>query len=192
VSDSGQFLTGNTNYGLLMNPGAAPLGNTAIAGGYSITQNTINYFTGIAQNVTFPTAIPAGVAINALCYYYQMGIPRSVLYYDNVLTFRPPPNVQYLVELNAYLSPAAYLNTSDAIQYAYMSEYLARGAARKILSDTGDVEQLNFYEPFFLEQEALVWKRSQRQQTATRTQTLYSNSGYGALGWGVQNSMGLN
>ena len=55
-----------------------------------------------------------------------------------------------------------------------MAEYIARGAARKILSDTGDVEQFQFYEPLFKEQELLVWKRSQRQWTATRTQTLYS------------------
>jgi len=197
IADSGQFLDGNQNYGLLMNPGAAPYGNTAIGQPtiplpfYSTTQNTINYFTGVAQNVYFPTAIPDGMPINGLCYYYQMGIPRSVLYYDNVLTFRAPPNTQYLVELDAYLSPAAYLNTSDAIQFAYMSEYLARGAARKILSDTGDIEQLQFYEPFFREQEMLVWKRSQRQFTSTRTQTLYSQSQFGATGWGLNNMSGF-
>ena len=28
-----------------------------------------------------------------------------------------------------------------------MCEYIARGAARKILSDTGDIEQFQFYEP---------------------------------------------
>jgi hypothetical protein len=55
-----------------------------------------------------------------------------------------------------------------------MSEYIARGAARKILSDTGDIEQFQFYEPLFREQEMLVWKRSQRQFTATRTPTIFS------------------
>jgi hypothetical protein len=72
-----------------------------------------------------------------------------------------------------------------------MSEYLGRGTARKILSDTGDWDQFNAYEPLFREQEMLVWKRSQRQNTSTRTQTLYSNSGFGAS-WGTSNSMGLN
>jgi hypothetical protein len=60
-----------------------------------------------------------------------------------------------------------------------MAEYIARGAARKILSDTGDVEQFQFQEQFFKEQELLVWKRSQRQWTSTRTETIYSNSGHG-------------
>ncbi len=152
VSDSGQFLTGNVNYGLLMHPGNAPFGNQALPGGYSTTSNTINYFTGIAT-VTFPVAIPAGVNINAQCYFFQTGLPRSILYYNNTLTLRSPPAQQYLVELDAYLSPCAFLNTEQAIPFGYMAEYLARGAARKILSDTGDAEQLNFYEPLFIEQE---------------------------------------
>ena len=97
-----------------------------------------------------------------------------MLFYNNVITLRSVPDIQYLIELDAYLTPAAFLSTSSAVQYGYMSEYIARGAARKILSDTGDVEQFQFYEPLFREQEILVWKRSQRQWTATRTQTIYS------------------
>lgn len=177
VADSGQFLEGNVNYGLLMQPGQAPLGNTPLAGGYSTTSNTINYFSGIAT-VTFPQAIPGGTNITAQCLYYESGLPRAILSYDNTLTLRSPPDQQYLVQLTAYLSPAAFLNTNAAIPFGYMAEYIARGAARKILSDTGDVEQFQFYEPLFKEQELLVWKRSQRQWTATRTQTLYSQ-GFG-------------
>jgi len=181
VQDSGQFLTGDVNYGLLMKPGHAPLGNTALPGGYSTTSNTINYFTGIL-NVQFPVAIPVGVNINAQCYFFQSGLPRALLYYNNVITLRMPPATQYLVELDAYLSPAAFLNTGAAIPFGYMAEYISRGAARKILSDTGDVEQFNFYEPLFREQESLVWKRSQRQFTATRTPTIYSSGPFGGYG----------
>ena len=192
IQDSGQFLEDNENYGLLMQQGQAPNGNLPLVNGpspnYSTTQNTINYLTGVATNVYFPVAIPAGVQINAQCYFYQTGIPRSILFYNNVLTLRSPPDRQYLVELTAYLSPAAYLSTETAIQFAYMSEYIARGAARKILSDTGDIEQFQFYEPLFKEQELLVWKRSQRQWTSSRTQTIYSQginqgqSGFNNLG----------
>ncbi len=193
VSDSGQFLTGNVNYGLLMNQvpatgqGLAPFGYSALSGGYSTTSNTINYFTGTAT-ITFPTAIPSGANINAQCNFFQSGLPRSILFYNNVLTLRVPPSTQYLVELDAYLTPAAFLNTGSAIQFGYMAEYLARGAARKLLSDTGDVEQFMFYEPLFKEQELLVWKRSQRIWTSTRTETIYSqgsnqgNAGYNTNG----------
>lgn len=176
VTDSGQFLTGNVNYGLLMKPGAAPLGNAALTGTYSTTVNTINYLSGVA-NVTFPVAIPKNNNINAACRFFACGLPRSVLYYNNALTLRAPPDRQYVVELDAYLSPAAFLATTDAIPYGYMAEYLARGAARKLLSDTENWDAFSKYEPLFLEQEHLVWKRSQRQFTSQRTETIYSGSG---------------
>jgi len=178
IQDSGEFLDGNANYGLLMQPGKAPYGNLELVNGplpnYSTTQNTINYFTGVATNVYFPQAIPVGMPINAQCSYYQLGRPLSVLYYNNVLEFRAPPNTQYVVDVTAYLTPAAFFNTEAAIPFAYMAEYLARGAARKILSDIGDVEQFQFYEPLFQEQESLVHIRSQRQWTATRSHTIWS------------------
>ena len=190
VADSGQYLSGNMDgdlYGLLMQPGNAPLGNQALSGGYSTTSNTVNYTTGVA-NVTFPQDIPAGAPIQAQCYFYQQGLPRAILFYNNCITLRPPPDTQYLIELNAYLTPAAFLNTGDAIPFGYMAEYIARGAARKILADTGDAEQFMFYEPLFKEQEMLVWKRSQRIFTATRTGTIFSDlqgqSNYNNIGQG--------
>lgn len=175
VNDSGQFLeatgvTGNMQLGMLT-------GNVFPAWGTST--NVVNYVTG-EVNVSFadsngvPLIIPADVPINIQCYFFQQGIPRAVLYYNNCISIMPPPDVSYLVELDAYLSPAAFLSTGASIPFAYMCEYLARGAARKILSDTGDVEQFVFYEPLFKEQESLVWKRSQRQFTTTRTGTIFS------------------
>lgn len=186
VQDSGQFLTDNVNYGLLMNPGPAPYGNQALSGGYSITSNTVNYLTG-QVSVTFPSLIPSGNEINVSCYFFETGLPRSILFYNNTLVLRSPPDTQYLVELDAYLSPAAFFSTSQALPFAYMAEYIARGAARKLLADTGDWEQFDRYEPLFREQEMLVWKRSQRQFTATRTETIYSQ-GFGQ-GYG-QNNLG--
>lgn len=247
IADSGQFLQGALNYGLLMEPGNAPLGNKPLPGGYgssfnitgitpatttvltitsnfvagqtiqingvggmvelngnsyvvlsstpttvtidvdsigftaytaggiaSSRQNMINYLTGEAKDIFFPSNIPKGANINAQCYYFQSGLPRGILYYNNTLTLRSPPSQQWLVELDAYLTPAAFLVSTQAIPFGYMAEYIARGAARKILSDTGDAEQLQFYEPLFREQELLVWKRSQRQWTSTRTETIYS------------------
>lgn len=172
ITDSGLFLEADQNYGLLINPGKAPYGNTSL-GTYTTAANTINYLTG-EVNVLFPQIIPDGVNINVQVFLYQSGLPRSMLFYNNTITLRSPPAQQYLVELEAYLSPAAFLNTDLALPFGYMAEYIARGAARKILSDTGDVEQFMFYEPLFREQEMLVWKRSQRQWTATRTETIYS------------------
>lgn len=167
-------------------------GFTAYISGGTATSfsNVVNYNTGVITNLYFPDSIPAGVPITAQCTYYQSGIPRSILFYNNIITMRPPPNTQYLVELDAYLTPAAFLSTPNAIPFGYMAEYLARGAARKILVDTGDVEQFQFYEPLFKEQETLVWKRSQRIFTSTRTDTIFSNSSNRAGGGYNQSSGG--
>lgn len=174
VSDSGVFLSNSVNHGLLMEPGPAPFGNRVLGNNvYSTTQNTVNYLTG-EINVSFPSNIPVGNNINVKCFFFQTGLPRAILFYNNVLTLRNVPDSQYLVELDAYLTPAAFLSGPSAIPFGYMSEYIAGGAARKIMQDTGDQEQLEFYEPSFREQEILVWKRSQRQWTSNRTETIYS------------------
>lgn len=192
VQDSGQFLidgVGNKqpNYGLLMVPGTAPNGYTGFGGSYSTTNNTVNYMTGTAV-VNFPAAVGQGMNINGQCLFFQSGLPRGILFENNTITLRNIPDSQYLIEMDCYLTPAAFLTTGQAVQFGYMSEYIARGAARKILSDTGDIEQFQFYEPLFREQEILVWKRSQRQFTSTRTQTIYSqgmqqgSTGYSSQG----------
>lgn len=200
ISDTGQFLYEGAqfpNYGLLMVPPTPPLGYAnsvlpnggSLASSYTTTQNTINYFTGVVENLYFPTVIPSGQNIAVQCYYFATGLPRQILYYNNTITLRTPPDRQYLVEMDAYLTPAALLNTVAAIPFGYMAEYIARGAARKILSDTGDAEQLSFYEPMFREQELLVWKRSQRQWTNNRTETIYSRGHGNGIGVGT-NSLG--
>jgi hypothetical protein len=169
VYDSGQFLTSNRNLGLLRGD---------ILQQWSTTQNSVNYDTG-EINVTFSSAIPSQNQINIQSYYYQTGRPTQILFYNNVITLRSPPDTNYLVDLTATLTPAAFLSTSDALAFGYMAEYIARGAARKILSDTGDIEQFNFYEPLFREQESLVHIRSQRQITSTRAPTIFSEfNGY--------------
>lgn len=180
VYDSGQFLSSNQGLGFLTGD---------VATSWSSTENVVNYASGVI-NVTFDVAISAGVPINVQCYFQSQGMPTQALFYNNVLTLRTVPDTSYLVEVDAYLTPAAFLSTGAAIPFAYMCEYLARGAARKMLSDTGDTEQFFFYEPLFVEQEALVWKRSQRQVTSTRTQTIFSapssqSSGGNIIGQGT-------
>lgn len=181
ITDSGVFLSSATDgelTGILIqssNPGSFnpnPFGYYLLGSSASAT-SFVNYITG-EVTLDLSTAPADGAQIQVQSYYFQPGLPRAILYYNNVIRIMPPSNVPYLVEMDAYLTPAAFLNTSQAIQFAYMCEYIARGAARKILSDTGDVDQFMFYEPLFKEQEILVWKRSQRQITANRTPTIYS------------------
>lgn len=164
VTDSGQFSPSNNNVGLLTSDGGA-----------TVTAGTINYLTG-QVSVTFPAIVPLNNPIQIKYIPYAAGTPRCCLFFDNIISLRPVPNIAYLIEFDAYLTPAAFLSTnpSAALKFGYISEYLARGTARKILSDVGDIEQFTFYEPFFREQEALVIRRTNRQDSINRTPTIFT------------------
>ena len=172
IIDTGVVLSSNRNKGILYTKGNPPLGNQASS---VLGQETVDYTTG---TIVIVRQVPLGKPINVQCSFAETGMPRACLFYNNSLTLRPVPDNTYNIELDAYLTPSAFINLGyqSNVQYPHMSEYISLGAARKILSDTGDIEQFNFYEPIFKEQETLVWKRSQRQWTSTRTQTIYSQS----------------
>lgn len=133
---------------------------------------TVNYQTG-AISVTFLYNIPSGSQINTQSIPYSAGRPQAVFFFDNTFTFRPVPAIPYLFQIDATYNPAAFLNTTNALPYRYMTEYLARGTARKILQDYGDVEQMMLYEPFFKEQEAFVLRKTYRQVSNTRVATVF-------------------
>jgi len=143
---------------------------------------SINYLTGLVS-VTFLNSIPATSEINSQSIPYSAGRPQAVLFYDNTFTFRPIPSQPFLFQCNAYYTPAAFLATGNSVPYRWMAEYIARGTARKILTDYGDAEQIAFYEPFFREQENFVLRRTTRQNSVTRTSTIYTGQvGAGAGG----------
>jgi hypothetical protein len=133
---------------------------------------SINYITGTVS-VTFGSVIPSTSAINSQSIPYSAGRPQAILFYDNTFTFRPIPDKPYLFQIDAYYNPAAFLATTNAIPYRWMTEYFARGTARKILQDYGDVEQLALYEPYFREQENFVLRRTYRQNSNTRVATIF-------------------
>lgn len=133
---------------------------------------TVNYLTG-AITVNFMYTIPTTSAINYQCIPYAPGRPQAVFFFDNTFSFRPIPEKPFLFQIDAYYNPAAFLTTANAIPYRFMTEYLARGTARKILQDYGDVEQLQLYEPWFREQEAFVLRKTYRQISNTRVATIF-------------------
>lgn len=144
---------------------------------------TVNYLTG-AVSVTFNTPVPAGNIIYTQTQPYQAGRPSCVLYYNQVFTLRTVPDRAYLLTFNAYLTPAAFANTSESMTFQWMADYLAHGTARMILKDLGDQEQLALYEPYFMEQERLVLRRTIRQDSNTRVYTIFQNQAQNQTGYG--------
>lgn len=163
--------------------GLAPFGVANSNIGYLVSYNrssntytqygTIDYTTA-TFTISFPTAPANGQNINTQYASGSAGTPRIAMWWNNILAVRPIPDKTYLLECDAYLTPAAFLNTGQGVTFNYMSEYLARGAARKILADVGDMEQMQMYEPFFREQEMNVLRRSDRINTQNRTSTIFT------------------
>lgn len=138
-----------------------------------IVAGDVDYITGLA-NFSFNNNTLNGSPINALTSPYSPGTPRICLFFNNIIKLYPVPDRPHKIQFDCYITPAQFLNTGDSVPFAYMAEYLARGAARKILSDQGDIEQFNFYEPLFKEQENLVLRRTTRQNATQRVPTIFN------------------
>ena len=147
-----------------------------LTGGYPPTgggSGTVDYVNGTAT-FSFASAVPNGSNIETQTSPFSAGFPRICLFFNNIFKLYPVPDRSYKIQVDAHVTPSVFFNTTSAIPFAYMSEYLARGAARKILSDQGDYDQMQFYEPLFREQENLVLRRTSRQNSTQRTPTIFS------------------
>ncbi len=134
----------------------------------------VDYLTG-DLTFNFITAPADQANIQVQTSPYSAGFPRICLFFNNVFKLYPVPARAYKIQVDAYITPTVFFNTQASIPFAYMSEYIARGAARKILSDSGDYDQFQFYEQFFKEQENLVLRRTSRQNATQRTPTIFSS-----------------
>lgn len=159
----------------------APLIGTPPTGGGA---GTIDYNTGVINFTWNSATVPSGTNIELQTCPFSPGMPRICLFFNQIFKLFPVPSRAYKIQVDAYITPSVFFQTNSAVPFAYMSEYIARGAARKILSDNGDYEQMAFYDPLFREQENLVVRKTTRQNAVTRTPTIFSaqTGGNGAHG----------
>jgi hypothetical protein len=147
---------------------------------------TVNYLTGICT-FSFNSVVAPNTDIYVQTVPYIPGVPRFCLFYNNTIKIFPIPRRSHTIKMDCFVTPAQFLSTTSAVPFAYMAEYIARGAARKLMTDTGDTEQLSIYEPYFQEQENFVLRRTERQNSTQRTPTIFSgqtgnfHGGYGRI-----------
>lgn len=70
---------------------------------------TVNYLTG-AVTITYNTAPPAGLNINAHYHPYTASRPRDIMFYQQQLFLRPIPNDTYLVKVMSYMQPTVAIS----------------------------------------------------------------------------------
>ncbi len=147
---------------------------------------TINYLTG-AFNITFPTAPGSGMAIDSQTVPYQPSLPQALLFYANTITLRPVPDQPYKISFEAYKRPTELIGSNAVPELQEWWQYIAYGAAKKVLEDRMDLETVQLIMPEFKKQEVLIQRRTIVQYTNERPATIYTEStgtnGFGS-GWG--------
>lgn len=148
--------------------------------------NSINYTTGL-YTFTFPTAPSAGQAIWMQTVPYVAARPTSVLYFNDTFTLRPVPDITYPVNFEAYVRPSELLAANQSPDIAQWWQYIAYGAAIKVLQDRNDLDTVQLLMPEFVKQEKFVLRKTLVQESNERAATIYSQQASlsaGPLGWG--------
>ena len=169
---------------------------------------TINYLTG-AVSITYSTAPPSGININAHYHPYVASRPRDVLFFQQQLFLRPIPNDTYMIKMVAYFMPTAILSSAtnatqrplldangnlqgpfnsaqsggltDVPMFNEWWECIAIGAAMKILAEEGDWDERDRLRSYFEEQKLLAQRKLIKQMATRRIQTVYGDNA-GAAG----------
>lgn len=148
---------------------------------------TVNYVT-TSITVTFPVAPADGTMINVWAATYNPGRPYNVLFWNNELTIRPVPDNVYLCEIEAYQTPAQFMQTTDSPILNQWWQYIAYGTAREILRERQDMEGVENLREGFERQEALVLERQSIEEIGQPNITLFNTAaggGAGGAGWGI-------
>jgi len=134
---------------------------------------TIDYDTGAIANLTFTAVIPGGENINAQYFPFQAARPLAVLFFNDTFTFWPVPDKAYQFEIEAFVRPTELVGAATNPQLNEWWELLAYGAALKILGDTLDMDGYGKVKILFDEQMSLVERRTLKQLSNQRVQTIY-------------------
>jgi len=96
---------------------------------------------------------------------YTPSRPTYVLYYNNELTFRNPPNTEYLIKIEAYQVEWALVQEDEqqVLKEDYMFRYIVYSTALDIFADFGEMDKYRDIFPVFQRYRALVYGRTNCQ-----------------------------
>lgn len=100
--------------------------------------------------------------------YFQPQRPVDVLYFNNELTFRGPPDQLYRVKIQVYKEEIE-CDLNDQIPVNYLYRYLAYGACLDIFSDYAEKQNYDNTFPIFMKYRGLVQARTWQQFITQRT-----------------------
>lgn len=143
-------------------------------GDVGIGPNAIDYVTG-EYSITFSTPPGSGQQVTADTFAYVAARPLSLLYFNNEFTLRPVPDAVYPVQVEVYIRPTELLASDQSPKLEQWWQYIAYGAAIKVLQDRSDYDSVQQVIPEYKNQERLVLRTTIVQQTEERTATIYAD-----------------
>lgn len=147
----------------------------------------VNYVTG-QIDFTLPSGVSlaSGELFTIWVSQYQTGRPYSLLFWNNEFTIRPIPKLVHKVEVETYLTPVQFMESTDNPILNQWAQYIAYGAAMEILRDRQDMEGVENLREGFMRQEALVLERQGVEEIGQRNSTIFASSTVqqGWNGWG--------
>lgn len=158
--------------------------NTANPGLNAVTNiGTVDYVTGVFS-ITFPAGyIPAtGTTMTLWVSQYQTGRPYTMLFWNNEFTIRPVPKLIHKVEVETYLTPVQFMQTTDSPILNQWVQYIAYGVSCEILRQRQDVDGVANLMEGFKRQEAMVLERQGVEEIGSRNRTIFAGTVQG-LGW---------
>ena len=160
--------------------------NTANPGLKNVTNiGTVDYVTGQIDFV-LPSGISlaSGTQLTVWVSQYQPGRPYSLLFWNNEFTIRPVPKEIHKVEIETFLTPVQFMQTTDVPILNQWWQLIAIGAAIKVLEDRQDMEGVQNLSILYDRQEDLVLERQGVEEIFQPNATIFNSSttAYGGIG----------
>lgn len=153
---------------------------------YTDAIGTVDYVTGVF-NINFPVAPASGTQITLWVVQYQTGRPYSMLFWNNEVIIRPIPKIIHKIEIETFLTPVQFLESTNVPIMNQWCKYIAYGVAREILRQRQDFDGVTALEEGFLRQEGLVLERQSVEEIfQPNIQLFNSTQPYSVLGWNGQ------
>lgn len=150
--------------------------------GDCIPGGTINYQTGEIADLIFTDIVPSGNDINIQYTQSVLGMPYTVLFFQNQFVVRPIPDQAYTIEMTAMRQPSqALMGTQDITspnlngrpEELYWWELIAFGVAKKLYQDRLDSDGVNLMDSYLQEKISEARTRTYAQLGTRAINTIY-------------------
>lgn len=187
IRDDGQ---GNLQYMIVNSQTSIPAQNTnpAKPGMYNtntgnpglinpINIGSVDYISG-----QFDFTLPAGVSLasgeifTVRVSQYQPGVPYSILFWNNEFQIRPIPSKIHKIDLEVFLTPVQFMNSTDVPILTQWWKYIAYLVACEVQRNRNDFDSVAQLQEGANRQESLVLERQSVEEIGQPNFTIFNST----------------